>query len=83
MSMYYMDARYPERPEYSIKSPGTKMTKHFEVPYRSWELYSGPLEGWPVPLNTEPSLQQLFLNFIVILIVASVKSDQSLGHSLV
>lgn len=38
MSIYHMDARYPERPEYSIKSPGTKVTKHFEVSDRSREL---------------------------------------------
>lgn len=69
MSIYHMDARYPERPEYSIKSPGTKVTKHFEVSDRSRELIviwssggvASAFNHWTIsPSCTVPLLLWLF-----------------------
>lgn len=40
-----------------VRSPEDGVTNGFELQYGCWESYLGPLEGQPVLLTTEPSLQ--------------------------
>ena len=40
-----------------VRSPGIGDTDSYEVPCGCWELNLGPLEGHPMLLTDEPSLQ--------------------------
>jgi hypothetical protein len=56
MKVYYMHAWYPGRPD-GVRSLGTGVTYHYELPWGCWELNMGPLLEREVFLTTGPSLQ--------------------------
>lgn len=58
MSLYHM-----QRPEEGVRSSGPGVTEGCEQACVCWELNPGPLQGQPVLLRAEASLQLLQLNF--------------------
>lgn len=59
MSVSYVHADYPQRPEEGIRSPRIGVRDGCEPTCRDWELNPGSLEQQPLFLNTEPSFQSL------------------------
>jgi hypothetical protein len=61
--VYSVCARCPQRLEEGIGSPGTRVTDGCEPECGCSEMNQWPLEGQPVLLTAEPSLQPLRFNF--------------------
>ena len=55
--MYHECAWYPQTPEDSIRSRGTRVMNGCKPSCRLWDLNLSPLEEQRVPKATEPSLQ--------------------------